>query len=159
VAGFWSYQGSSNGQKDPAKAFNRTKAAVNQHAETHHRKDINMSKNPKPPVVLSTTQLRKLCDQALALKFSNGPNERFWREVDPSGVHVVGPWFVHRPRLAFWNGVDHPWDFTHGGGKNIRALVLCKMRGEPKPTELLCDFDYEAFMALVQDARQQALAG
>lgn len=68
--------------------------------------------------------------------------------MDPNGVHVVGIWFVHRPRLYLWEGVDHPWNFALGGGKNIRALVLCKMRGKMKPQELLCDFDYEAFMKM-----------
>jgi hypothetical protein len=112
-----------------------------------------------PIVTLTTPQLRKLCDQAEALRFSNGPKSKFWEDVDPDGEHVVGLWFPHRPCLQFWEGVDHPWDFTHGGGKNIRALVLCKMRGSIKPCELLCDFDYEAFMALAEDTRQQALAG
>jgi hypothetical protein len=120
-----------------------------------------MVKHPKQHVILATAQLRKLCDQARALKFSNAPNERFWKKVDPKGAHVVGYWFVHQPNLAFWEGVEHPWDFQHGGGKNIRAVVLCKMLGKAKPTELLCDFDYQAFMALVEDARRKesALAG
>ena len=99
-------------------------------------------------IVLTTPQLRTLCDQAEDLRFSNGPNSKFWKEVDPNGIHVVGFWFVHQPRLYLWEGVDHPWDFTHGGGQNIRALVLCKMRGRLKPSELLCDFDHEAFMKL-----------
>jgi hypothetical protein len=134
---------------------------VNRHAETHRRKEIKMSKNLKASVILSTAQLRTLCDQAQALKFSNGPNERFWKDVDPRGVHVVALWFVHQPNLALWEGVDHPWDFQHGGGKNVRALVLCKMRGRLKPTDLLCDFDYDAFMALAAGARKKAsdLAG
>lgn len=113
----------------------------------------------EPPVVLSTTQLRKLCDQAETLKFSNGPNEQFWDQVDPSGVHVVSVWFVHRPNLAMWRGVDHPWNINHGGGKNIRAILLCKMRGKSKPAHLLCDFDFDAFMALVENARKLTKAG
>jgi hypothetical protein len=60
--------------------------------------------------------------------------------------------------LAMWRGVDHPWDFQHGGGKNIRALVLCKMGRKSKPTQLLCDFDHAAFMALVADAHKKAPA-
>jgi hypothetical protein len=99
-------------------------------------------------IVLTTPQLRQLCDQAEALRFSHGPNARFWQGVDPDGLHVVGFWFTHQPDLALWEGVDHPWDFMHGGGKNIRALVLCKMRGRMEPVELLCDFDHDAFMAL-----------
>ena len=106
-----------------------------------------------PIVTLTTIQLRKLCDQAEALAFSNGPNDTFWKEVDPDGLHVVEIWFVHQPNLAFWEGVQHEWDFTHGGGKNIRALVLCKMRGRKKPCVLKCDFDYEAFMKLPRIVR------
>jgi hypothetical protein len=53
--------------------------------------------------------------------------------VDPNGVHVVETWFVHQPDLAFWKGANHPWDFSHGGGKNIRALLRCKMHGSMKP--------------------------
>ena len=109
---------------------------------------MRLDKQDARQIVLTTPQLRKLCDQAEALRFSNGPHARFWKEVDPTGVHIVGLWFVHQPNLALWEGVDHPWDFAHGGGKNIRALVLCKMRGRRKPCELKCDFDYEVFMKL-----------
>ena len=105
-------------------------------------------------IVLTTPQLRNLCDQAQALRFSNGPNARFWKEVDPHGVHVVGVWFVHQPRLYLWEGVDHPWDFSHGGGKNIRAEVMCKMLGRTEPCYLKCDFDYDAFMKHVVRARK-----
>lgn len=99
-------------------------------------------------VALTTAQLRVLCDQAEVLRFSNGPNATFWNQVDPNGFHHVEFCFVHRPNLALWNGVDHPWDFAHGGGKNIRAFLLCQMRGKTKRQELLCDFDYEAFVAM-----------
>jgi hypothetical protein len=112
-----------------------------------------------PNITLTTSELRKLCDQALALRFFTGPDDSFWTEVDSEGTHVVRSWFVHRPNLALWEGVDHPYNFEHGGGKNIRALVECKMRGEPKPIPLLCDFDFDAFMALVEDACKKALAG
>ena len=112
----------------------------------------NSSRKPRkakhPVVVLATGQLRKLCDQAEALRFSHGPDATFWNQVDPNGFHHVAFWFVHQPNLALWKGVDHPWDFTHGGGRNIRALVLCQMRGKTKQQELLCDFDYEAFLAI-----------
>ena len=100
----------------------------------------------EPAVVLSTAQLRKLSAQAEALKFANGPDQHFWQRVDPSGVHLVSHCFLHRPNVALWKGVDHPWDFNHGGGKSIRALVLCKMKGASKPTELLCDFDPDRFL-------------
>ncbi len=110
--------------------------------------------NKKGTVAMTTPQLRTLCDQGEALHFSNGPNAEFWKLVDPNGTHVVGIWFVHEPRLYLWEGVDHPWDFTHGGGKNIRALVQCEMRGKKKPTGLLCDFDHDAFMALPRIVRK-----
>jgi hypothetical protein len=109
---------------------------------------MRLDKQDTRQIVLTTPQLRRLCDQAEALRFSNGPNAGFWKEVDPKGFHVVALWFVHQPIFAFWEGVDHPWDFTHGGGKHIRAMVLCKMRGRMRPCELKCDFDYEAFMKL-----------
>lgn len=111
-------------------------------------------KSHRPAIVLTTPQLRRLCDQAEAIRFSNGPNARFWTEVDPNGFHVVGFWFVHQPCLAFWEGVDHRWDFTHGGGRNIRAEVMCKMRGRLEPVYLKCDFDHEAFMKQVNHARR-----
>jgi hypothetical protein len=110
------------------------------------------SKTARPTIVLTTPQLRTLCDQAEKLKFSNGPNEHFWQTVDPNGVHVVGIWFVHRPRMYLWQGVDHPWDFTHGGGKNIRAEVMCKMLGRTEPCHLKCDFDHDAFLKHVNHA-------
>lgn len=106
------------------------------------------------PVVLNTAQLRQLCDQAEALRFCHGPNAKFWEDVDPDGFHVTAQAFVHQPILDLWEGVDHPWDFSHGGGKNIRTLVLCKMRGRMEPLELLCEFDYEAYMALVRKTRK-----
>ncbi len=107
-----------------------------------------LGKIARPAIVLTTPQLRTLCDQAEALRFSNGPNDKFWKQVDPNGFHVVELWFVHQPCLAFWEGVQHEWNFSHGGGKNIRALVLCKMLGRIKPCVLKCDFDHDAFMAL-----------
>lgn len=109
---------------------------------------MRLDKQDTRQIVLTTPQLRTLCDQAEKLKFSNGPNEYFWQNVDPNGFHVVEIWFVHQPNLAFWEGITHEWVFTHGGGKNIRALVLCKMRGRKKPCVLKCDFDCEAFMRL-----------
>jgi len=109
---------------------------------------MRLDRTDKRQIVLTTPQLRTLCDQAEALRFSNGPNERFWQQVDSNGHHVVEIWFVHQPSLAFWEGVQHEWDFSHGDGKNIRALVLCKMRGRLKPCVLKCDFDYAAFMKL-----------
>jgi hypothetical protein len=109
---------------------------------------MRLDKHDRRHIVLTTPQLRTLCDQAEKLKFSNGLNEYFWQTVDPTGSHVVGIWFVHQPCLAFWEGVDHPWNFAHGGGKNIRAMVQCKMLGKVKPCYLKCDFDHEAFMKL-----------
>ncbi len=109
---------------------------------------MSPKKKTRPTLCLTTAQLRTLCDQAEALHFSNGPNAKFWQDVDHKGINVVAFWFVHRPNLAFWKGIDHPWDFSHGGGKNIRAHILCKMRNKWKPQDLLCDFDYDAFMAL-----------
>ena len=97
---------------------------------------MNTTLKSGPTVALTTVQLRELCDQAEALNFANGPNARFWETVDPNGIHVVTIWFVHRPNLPMWKGVDHNFDFTHGGGKNIRALLLCKMRGKKKPSRL-----------------------
>lgn len=119
-----------------------------------------MKKTSKhPTVALTTPHLRTLCDQAEALRFSNGPNEKFWKEVDPNGHHVVELWFVHQPVLAFWEGVQHEWDFSHGGGRNIRALVLCKMRGRMKPCVLKCDFDHDAFMKLVKPTQRYVSIG
>lgn len=114
--------------------------------------------NTEPHVILSTAQLKKLCDQAERLHFDRGPNAKFWEDVDPCGHHVTDFWFVHRPVLAMWKGVKHPWNFEHGGGKNIRASILCKMRGKKEPAYLICDFDHDAFMALVRKARRQATA-
>ncbi len=101
------------------------------------------------PIVLTTAQLRRLTDHAEALKFSHGPNKRFWKSVDPRGRHVVAFWFEHRPVLRLWEGIDHGWNFDHNGGVNVRALLLCKMKGGMKPTELLCDFDWNDFHALL----------
>jgi hypothetical protein len=41
------------------------------------------------PIILTTGKLRNLCDQAESLNFSNGPNGKFWEDVDPKGIHVV----------------------------------------------------------------------
>lgn len=112
----------------------------------------NSSRKPQKAkrllVALTTVQMRMLCDQAEALRFSHGPNATFWNQVDPNGQHILGSYFVHRPNLAFWKGVKNTWDFAHGGGKNIRAVVLCQMRDKTKRQYLLCDFDYEAFVAI-----------
>jgi len=110
--------------------------------------------NHSPTTALTTVQLRNLCDQAESLNFSNGPNDEFWQKVEATGIHVVGIWFVHRPRLYLWKGVQHPWKFAHGGGKNIRAEVMCKMLGTKTPCYQVCDFDYENFMAIVKNARK-----
>lgn len=112
------------------------------------------SKTTRPNLTLTTVQLRTLCDQADNLRFSNGPDSKFWEEVDPIGVHVVEIWFVHQPDLAFWNGRQHPWNFAHGGGKNIRALLVCKMHGSMTPQDLLCDFDYASFLKIVRRGRK-----
>jgi hypothetical protein len=97
---------------------------------------------------MDTSTLKRLCDRAEALKFANGPNDRFWQNVDPNGVHVCAYSFYHSPNLAFWQGIDHGFNFAHNGGVNIRAIVLCKMKGTMKPTRLLCDFDEQEFKAL-----------
>ena len=115
---------------------------------------MTTQKNHHPAIVLTTPQLRRLTDQAEALRFSNGPNDKFWELVDPNGVHVVEIWFVHRPNLAFWKGIQHEWNFAHGGGNNIRAFLLCKMLGTTKPTPLLCDFDHDSFLEHVKLARK-----
>ena len=73
--------------------------------------------------------------------------------MDPNGIHVVTICLVHRPCLYLWEGVQHPWNFAHGGGKNIRAEVMCKMLGTMTPCYLICDFDYDAYMTLVKNAR------
>ena len=91
-------------------------------------------------------------DAAMALR-------QFWQQVDPNGFHVVEIWFLHQPNLAFWEGIEHEWDFTHGGGKNIRALVLCKMKGKLEPCLLKCDFDYEAFTKLTKLPRYKVVRG
>lgn len=101
------------------------------------------------PVTLTTTQLKVLCDRAEALRFSTGPNERFWEDVDPNGRHVAGQWFRHWRCLEMWKGMTHPFNFDHNGGVNIRALVFCKMTGRVEPTLILCDFDEPQFITLV----------
>ena len=105
------------------------------------------------PVALTTAQLKALCDRAEALGFANGPDERFWQDVDPNGRHVAGDWFRHRPYLEFWQGVEHSFNFDHNGGVNIRAVVLCKLRGRVMPVTLRCDFDEPQFMGLVSKAK------
>lgn len=101
---------------------------------------------------MNTATLKRLCDRAQELKFNHGPNDRFWREVDPNGRHLVVFWMHHTPRYHLWgdwrNTPDFPWNFNHNNGVNIRARVLCKMKGTMKPTELLCDFDEQDFKAL-----------
>lgn len=115
---------------------------------------MNCINTHRPNITLTTVQLRKLCDQSEELRFSNGPNDEFWQKVDPNGVHVVEIWFVHRPRLYLWKNVDHPWNFAHGGGKNIRAFLNCKMLGSMEPQDLLCDFDYTSFLKIVRRSRK-----
>lgn len=97
---------------------------------------------------MDTPTLRQMCDHALRLKFSNGPNGRFWADVDPDGVHVSAHSWYHRPCVEFWESIAHEFDFSHNDGVNIRALVLCKMRGRAEPTCVLCDFDADDFEAL-----------
>lgn len=106
----------------------------------------------KNRIVLNTSELKAMCSLAERRKFSHGPNDRFWHEVDPAGQHFVGMWFVHKPCFALWRGVPHPWDFTVGGGRNIRATVLCKMKNRREPVFLLCDFDLEDWTARLKRA-------
>ncbi len=100
-------------------------------------------------VALGTSQLRKLCDQAAECGFDHVPSDQFWLNVDQSGLHVVFAAFIHTPDLDFWAHAKHNYNFSHGDGKNIRALVLCKMLDTMIPQHMLCDFDYDTYMQLV----------
>jgi hypothetical protein len=101
---------------------------------------------------MNTPTLKRLSDHAQELKFDHGPNDCFWQKVDPNGRHLVVFWMRHTPRYHLWGDwrskPDFPWNFDHNDGVNVRARVLCKMKGTLKPTELLCDFDEQDFMAL-----------
>jgi hypothetical protein len=97
---------------------------------------------------IDTPTLKRLCDHAQELKFANGPNDRFWQSVDPKGIHVCTESYYHSPNFAFWQGIDHGFNFAHNNGVNIRAVMLCKMKGSRKPVHLLCDFDEQDFKAL-----------
>lgn len=107
-------------------------------------------------IVLTTAQLRKLCDHAEELKFSHGPNAKFWKRVDPQGKHLVIFWMPHQPVLALWNGIDHGWNFAHNNGLNVRARLICKMKGTMEPQDLLCDFDWHDFMAIKEQQKKCA---
>jgi hypothetical protein len=101
--------------------------------------------------VLDTPTLKKLCDNAERLKFHNGPNRKFWEEVDPKGEHVITFAMRHSPNLAMWGDwrskPDFPWNFDHNGGVNVRAVVSCRMK-DGRRVDLLCDFDQPEFEAL-----------
>lgn len=106
-------------------------------------------------ITLTTAQLRRLCEEAESLQFANGPNERFWKAVDPDGRHVVDLWMEHRPFLASWEGIDHGFNFEHNGGLNIRAMVVARMKrnrsGQDRTVYLKCDFDHDSFMAIIHE--------
>jgi hypothetical protein len=114
------------------------------------------TKSHKTTPVLTTPQLRTLCERAKELKFSHGPSERFWREVDPAGHHLVTAWARHKPSRDFWQGVRHGWNFAHNNGKNIRATLLCQMKGRPTPSALICDFDLYDFRTLLRNQKVAA---
>lgn len=97
---------------------------------------------------MTTATLRIICKNAQRLGFSNGPNGRFWRHVDAKGIHVCCESYFHTPNLAMWRNVDHPFNFAHNDGVNIRAVVMCKMKGRQDPVYLLCDFDEADFRKL-----------
>lgn len=97
-------------------------------------------KNPSITVAFPTVTLRKLCDQAEALGLAEGPNAKFWEDVDEDGTHVASFDF---PGTGV---VDHG-----GGQQSARAMVACKMRGRTEPQGLLCDFDYLVFTMLVRN--------
>ena len=80
-------------------------------------------------IVLTTPQLRKLSKHSQELKFSHVPIARFWRNVDPSGKHLVSYWFGHQPVMEMWQGIDHGWNFAHNNGLNVRAILLCNDEG------------------------------
>lgn len=96
--------------------------------------------------IMSTEQLRALCNRANDLKFANGPNATFWKEVERWGRHVIVLAFRHSPSLRMWEGVDHGFNFEHNNGVNVRALVACQMKKGTQAT-ILCDFDEEQYLA------------
>jgi hypothetical protein len=100
--------------------------------------------------LLTTDDLRRLLKRSRALNFSHVPDSRFDRDLDPDGFHISVTSWYHSPDLQFWNraGIKHDWNFAHNGGVNVRAVVLCKMRGRTEPAELMFDFDQHDFEAL-----------
>src|SRR4051794_18663385 len=94
-----------------------------------------------PNKLLDTPALKKLLEHSRQLHFDRLPGKKFWRRVDPNGRHVVTFAFRHRPNLAMWRGVEHPFDFSHNGGVNVRAIVLTKLKGKRQPQEIVVDFD------------------
>jgi hypothetical protein len=103
---------------------------------------MNNKRHGNMTVVLPTAQLRKLCDHAEALGLPEGPNAKFWNEVDEEGRHVVS---FNYPRTGI---------VTFASGKEaVRAMILCKMRGRLRPQGLLCDFDQDDFSTLVRNGR------
>lgn len=130
-----------------------TKTKRAKQAEKKAKRTRRAKTSDQTKTVLDTPTLRRLCANAEKLKFQNGPNKQFWREVDPDGEHVVWFWMRHSPNLAFWgkavNDPDFPWNFSHNGGVNIRAMVSCQMKNG-KRVELRCDFDQPDWDALVK---------
>jgi hypothetical protein len=104
--------------------------------------------------VLSTQRLRQLCEHAEQLKFATGPSEKFWTLVKPDGRHVCFLWSEHRPKLWLWQGIDHGFNFDHNNGVNIRAMLLCEMKGTKEPGILRCDFDWHDWQAVLEENRR-----
>lgn len=100
---------------------------------------------PHPTIALPTVPAGTPCDLPQARRFSNSHNARFWDVVESNGYHVLSFRFVNQPHLDLCEVSNHCWDFTHPGGEDIKAFVLCKVPGKRKPQEMLYVFDYGAF--------------
>ncbi len=112
-------------------------------------------------LLLTTPELRAMCDLAQEHHFHNVPSDDFWDRVDPDGTHVLVMWMKHQPDKQFWKnmaafGVTHDYDFDYNGGLNIRALGFCKILGSEKPEKVLFDFDEKDFMKrMPEDASKE----
>ena len=106
---------------------------------------MTIPEKPHSLIALPTEPAGSPCDQPQARRFSNSHNAKFWDAVESNGYHVTSFRFVHQPHLDLCDVSNHCWDFTHPGGEDIQAFVLCKVPGKRKPQEMLYVFDYGVF--------------
>jgi len=70
---------------------------------------------------VNTKQFKRICKRAEKWGATQGPNEAFWKLIDPMGFHVL--------KAA-----------PHGSSVGVvRTIALCKVKGTKQPEMLIVD--------------------